>query len=268
MASLNLVLELGGCDLRYADSGGADQPVVFLHGAGADHVMFARQRDGLVAAGFRVILLDLRGHGVSRPNTVPLTSALLIDDTEALVAHLGLTSLALVGHSLGGNLAQELVRRAPQRYAALAVLDATWNTGYLTLGERLALASAATALRTIPTSVLRRMLVNASAVTTDSREDLTRAFSVMSKAEFISAWLAASHLVSPDPAYRTPIPLLLVRGERDRTGNIASAMPGWAVAEGVEEVVIPEAGHVVTQDAPQAVVEALLTFLRRTKETP
>ena len=63
-------------------------------------------------------------------------------------------------------------------------------------------------------------------------------------------WRATTEFVVPEPEYRTPVPLLLMRGERDRSGNIATGMLRWAEAEGVREIVVPGAGHVVTQDAP------------------
>jgi 3-oxoadipate enol-lactonase len=262
VADLDRVLDRPGCRLRFADTGGPGRAVVLLHGAGADHVMFADQRAALSAAGFRVVLLDLRGHGRSRPNRTPLTAALLLADVQAVVDHLGLATPALVGHSLGGNLAQRLVRRAPGRWSALAVLGATWNDGPLTTGERVALASAAPVLRLLPGPVLRRTMVAASATTPYARADLGRAFALMPRRDFLAAWRATVELVEPDPSYRTPVPLLLLRGARDRTGNIATAMPRWAAAEGVEEVAVPGAGHVVTQDAPEAVSAALLRFLR------
>ncbi|GAA0947139.1 alpha/beta hydrolase [Actinocorallia libanotica] len=254
--------------MRYADSGGDGVPVVLLHGAGADHTMYAAQNDALVAAGFRTVLLDLRGHGSSRPNTVASNAELLTADVEALVSHLGLRRPALVGHSLGGNLAQRLVRRAPDRYSALAVLDSTWNTGPLTAGERLALKSAAPLLRLIPARALPRLMADASAVTAPARAALTRTFSTMPKPEFLSVWRATAQFVTPDPAYRTPVPLLLLRGADDRTGNIATAMPRWAAAEGTTETVIPAAGHVVTLDAPAPVTRSLLAFLRSTPILP
>jgi 3-oxoadipate enol-lactonase len=107
-------------------------------------------------------------------------------------------------------------------------------------------------------------MVRASAVTPAARDDLFRAFSAMSRTEFLSAWRATTELITPDPTYRTPVPLLLLRGGEDRTGNIATAMPRWAAAEGVDEIVVAGAGHVVTQDAPEVVTEALVSFLRRT----
>lgn len=261
VAELDRSLDLPGCALRFADTGGSGRPVVLLHGAGADHVMFTHQHDALRAAGYRVVLLDLRGHGRSRPSAVRLRADLLLADVETLLDHLGLVGTTLVGHSLGGNLAQRLVRRHPDRYAGLAVLGATWNAGPLTRLDRLGLAAAAPVLRALPTPVLRATMVRASAETAAARADLTRAFSIMTKGELVDAWRATVELVAPDPAYRTPVPLLLLRGERDRTGNIATAVPRWAAAEGVGEVVVTGAGHVVTADAPGAVSDALLRFL-------
>lgn len=258
--NLEQTLERPGCALRFTDSG-EGRAAVFFHGAGADHRMFEPQRAALLAAGFRVVLVDLRGHGQSRPSAGPLSARVFIDDAEALLA--GLERPVLVGHSLGGNLAQALVRRRPASYAALAVLDSTWNTGPLTALERLALGLATPALRLLPQALLFRTLANASAVTAVAQAELLRAFSVLTKAEFIDVWRATTQLVQPEPTWRTPIPLLLVRGAEDATGNIATAMPKWAAAEGVTEVVIPGAGHAVTLDAPDTVSEALLDFLRR-----
>ena len=263
MVNLPGELDTSGCVLRYADDGGPGPSVLLLHGAGADHVMFQVQRRALARAGFRTVVVDLRGHGASRPNTVPVSAELLVSDIEALVRHCGLDRPALVGHSLGGNLAQRLVQRAPERYSALAVFDATWNAGPLSVAERWALACVAPVLRLVPASRLPRMMADASAVTAAARSDLVRAFSTLSKAEFLAVWQATTQLVVPDPEYRTPVPLLLLRGEKDRTGNIARAMPRWAATEGVSETVVPGAGHVVTQDAPDAVAQALGDFLAR-----
>ena len=113
------VLERPGCGLRFADLPGGDPAVVFLHGAGADHVMFEAQATALAEAGRRVVLLDLRGHGLSQPNSAPLTADLLVEDIEALIATLAVDRRP--HRPLGGNLA----RRSPPgpKYRALGVLD-------------------------------------------------------------------------------------------------------------------------------------------------
>lgn len=255
-------LRRDGCVLRYSDIAGSGIPVVFIHGAGADHAMFESQRDVLRAAGFRVVLFDLRGHGVSRPNTAAITADVLVSDVEALIAHLGLSRPVLIGLSLGGNIAQRLVRQAPNGYRALGVLDSTWNTGPLSWIERSSLRLAAPLLRLIPARSLPGVMADASAVTEPARAYLRRAFAAISKAEFLKIWRVTTEFVEPDSDYRTQLPLLLMRGAKDRTGNIATSMPQWAIADGVAEVVIPDAGHVVTLDAPEPVNFALLAFLR------
>ena len=101
----------------------------------------------------------------------------------------------------------------------------------------------------------------ASAVTSAARDDATRAFSQMSKRQFIEVWRATVTFVDPDPTYRTPIPLCLMRGAADKLSNIATAMPLWAATEGVAEHVVPGAGHLVTQDAPDLATAIIRDFL-------
>ena len=255
------ILELPGCGLTFRDTAGGEPAVVFLHGAGADGATFAAQAAEFERRGRHTIVVDLRGHGASRPSRLPLTADLFVDDIQALVAHLHLERPVLVGHSLGGNIAQELVRRAPERFSALAVLDATWSTGPLGPVSRWLLRLAAPALALIPARSLPRVMADASAVTPAARADAARAFGILTKPEFLDVWRATTQFVRPDPGYRTPIPLLLVRGAEDRTGNISTAMPRWAEAEGVVESVIPGAGHFVTLDAPEASSAVLTAFV-------
>ena len=261
MASLDQRLELDGCTLHWADSGGTGRAVLFLHGAGADHVTFDAQSRRLKSSGARVIDLDLRGHGSSRPNSAALSADRFVADATALIDHLKLVAPVLVGHSLGGNIAQALVRANPAAYAGLVVIDSTWNTGPLSSFEGWLLRSAAPLLGLIPARTFARTMANASAVTEPARRDAERAFSAMSKREFIAVWRAVAQFVEPDPAYRTAVPLLLIRGADDRTGNIATAMEAWAAADGARQVVIAGAGHLATQDAPEAVSDALVEFI-------
>lgn len=261
MSNLTRRLRLPGCDIAYEDGGGDGTAVLFLHGAGADHVMFDAQVEALRQAGRRVVAWDMRAHGQSRPNTSELTGDRFVADVETLTSELGLVRPVLVGHSLGGNIAQELVRRTPSAYSGLVVIDSTWNAGPLSRWERGLLRLAAPSLALIPASTLPTMMARASAVTASAQDDLRRAFAQVSKKDFLDIWRATTSFVRPQPGYRTPVPLLLVRGAEDRTGNIASAMAAWAVHDGAQEIVIPGAGHVPSQDTPDAVTAALTDFL-------
>ena len=259
MMPLDREISSSGTTLRFADSGGSGRAIVLTHGAGSDHHAFDAQFEALRAAGHRVVTWNLRGHG-GAPE-VPITAELLLADLAALVAHLGLERPALVGHSLGGNLSQAAVRRDPPGFSALVVLDSAWNAGALSRVEGALLRSAAPLLGLFPARTLPRTLARASAVTDAAHEDAERAFSMLSKRQFIATWRATAEFVQPDADYRTPVPLTLVRGARDTTGNITTAMPRWAATEGVTEHVVPDAGHLVMQDAPQAVSALLLEAL-------
>ncbi|MEV0675023.1 alpha/beta hydrolase [Actinosynnema sp. NPDC050436] len=258
MVNLDRVLPRAGGELRYGDLPGERRPVVLTHGAGMDHRMFDAQARDLHGAGHRVVTWDQRGHGASTlgPGT-RFTAASALDDLVALLDHLDLDRPVLVGHSLGGNLSQALVRRLPDRAHALIVLDATWNAGPLTPAERFLLPLAAPSLALIPAARLPGMMARASAVTPEGIAECEATFARIPKRVFLDVWRATAALVDPDPDYCTPVPLGLVRGDRDRTGNIAAAMPRWARAEGVREHVVPDAGHVVTLDAPEATSRAI-----------
>ena len=256
------LLERDGCELWGDDSGGEGIPVLFSHGAGADAAMFAPQYEALAADGYRVVTWDLRGHGKSRPAHQPITTERAIADLVALVAELGLDRPVLVGQSLGGNLSQAVVRRHPDLARALIVIGSTWNTGPLTRVEKLLLSLSTPMMAAIPPARLARLMGDASASTPAGKRYAETAFRSLLTREFLDAWRTALGLLESDPDYRTPVPLLLIRGELDRTGNIATAMPRWAAAEGVPEHVIEGAGHIANLDAPEQVSALLLQFLR------
>lgn len=260
-AALSPLLERQECVLRGADSGGDGVPVVFCHGAGADSEMFAPQVAAAVAAGVRTVTWDARGHGASRPAGQPITPKRAIDDLLALLDELGLDRPVLVGQSMGGNLAQAVVRRRPGLARGLVVIGSAWNAQRLTRGERLLLRLATPSLAAIPARRLPAIMADASAETAEGRAYARAVFASLSKREFLDAWRTTVGLLEPGSGARTPVPLLLIRGERDRTGTIATSMPRWAAAEGVDEHVIAGAGHIANLDAPDAVNALLLDFV-------
>lgn len=262
MVKLTGTLARLGATLRYADSGGSGSAVLFTHGAGVDNTMFDAQFTAAQDAGYRAVTWDMRGHGESvLDEGTRFLATDATDDLAALITHLELRNPALVGHSLGGNLIQQFARQHPKTASALVVIDSTWNAGPLTLLERLSLRIAAPALAMIPASRLPMLMATASAVDPTAIEYARSCFARMSKPRFLDVWRATLSLVDPDPGRRSPVPVTLVRGAEDRTGNIMTAMPRWAAAEGVAEQVIADAGHISPLDAPDAVSAVILAAL-------
>jgi len=262
MVELTGALNRGDAVIRYHDSGGSGRSVLLLHGAGMDHASFAAQAEAVRDAGSRSVLVDQSGHGSSvLADGTRFTADDAVAHAGALIDALQLDRPVLVGHSMGGNLSQSFVRAHPSRVGGLIVIGATWNAGPLTRAERFQLRMAMPALRMIPTSQLAVLSAKASAVSVAAVEEIRQVFARMPKEVFLDVMRATASFVEPEPTYRTPVPLGLVVGAEDGTGNILTAMRAWAAAEGVRLREIPGAGHVVMMDAPDEASAAILDIL-------
>src|SRR4051812_241339 len=113
--------------IHYEVTGPAGAPtVVLLHGSTLDRHSWDRQVE-VLRSDYRVVVPDLRGHGESTlEGRFGFDAA--VEDVLALLDEVGGERVALVGLSLGGNIAQEVVYRRPDAVEALVVADATCNT--------------------------------------------------------------------------------------------------------------------------------------------
>ena len=91
------------CDLAGPESG---QVVCFTHSLSSDGGMWAEQMVPLLAAGYRVLRLDMRGHGGSDPVAGDYTMAALADDVATSLDFLGIDKVQYIGLSIGGMLGQ------------------------------------------------------------------------------------------------------------------------------------------------------------------
>ncbi|MEU9344033.1 alpha/beta hydrolase [Streptomyces sp. NPDC048278] len=107
-------------DLAHLDTGSGD-PVVLLHAGYVDHRFWYRQIPALVAAGYRVIAPDVRGHGFSAHASEPFRWA---DDLAALLRHLDAGPAVLVGLSMGGVIATDTVLEHPELVRAVVTCGA------------------------------------------------------------------------------------------------------------------------------------------------
>jgi len=114
-------LEAGdGARLHYTRTGGAKPAVLLLHGLQGAGLTWLRTARALEGA-YDVVLPDLRGHGRSSRIGTGLSMERLVEDTHALLRALDLGRPALVGHSMGADVAGRLAAATPVR--ALALVD-------------------------------------------------------------------------------------------------------------------------------------------------
>jgi pimeloyl-ACP methyl ester carboxylesterase len=250
-----------GIKLHYWTGGKAGAPwVVFTHGATIDHHEWDATLP-LVGEHFRLLAWDARGHGLSRPAPFDLQAA--VADLLAILDRLDVSQAVFIGHSMGGNLGQELVFRHPERVRAMVCLDCTWNFHQLSPLESLTLRLAGPIFNIYPYWLLLNQSLAMTATSKASQDLLRPSMGSLNKAEFIQIMLATTACLHSEPGYRIAKPLLLLVGDQDRTGNIRKIMPVWADQEpDCRFVVIPNSRHAPNLDKPDFFHRELLEFLR------
>jgi len=103
--------------------------IVFVHGWSCDRTYWASQMRAF-ADRYRVVAVDLAGHGESGAGRNSWTMPAFGDDVVAVVDKLGLDDAVLVGHSMGGDVIVEAALRLGDRVRGLV-----WVDTYATLGE-------------------------------------------------------------------------------------------------------------------------------------
>jgi 3-oxoadipate enol-lactonase len=114
---------VNGIDLFY-EAEGEGEPVLLLPGFGCDRAAWSFAAPPL-AARHRVIRPDNRGTGHSGAPDIPTSIRQMADDMAGLLDHLALGRVHVAGHSMGGQVAQELALAHPGRVLSLTLLS-TW----------------------------------------------------------------------------------------------------------------------------------------------
>ncbi|WP_341894729.1 alpha/beta fold hydrolase [Ferrovibrio terrae] len=240
-------------------------PVIFLHGIGGAARLWQAQLESFSAAGFSAVALDLPGYG-SRPPVGDISFDAYAEDLEALVARLGLDRPVLVGHSLGGMIAQTALRRRPDGYRAVALSGtspAFGNAGgdfqKQFLADRLGPLDAGRSMADLAPSIV-------ASIMGPQPDPAGRAQAISAMGSTSEAtYRAAMHcIVRFDERANLPaihVPVLCLAGEHDRNAPAAMMERMAGKIPGARYVCLPGIGHLPNLEAPQAFDHAVLGFL-------
>jgi pimeloyl-ACP methyl ester carboxylesterase len=267
------VVDVGEVRLAVAEAGRGGRPLLVVHGFTGLKEDFGDWIDPLADAGWWVVAPDLRGHGGSDhpDDEAAYSEARFADDLEGLVAHLGWEHFALLGHSMGGMIAQELVLRDPGRIEKLVLMD-THHGGvegreesHVDLGMEI--------LRTQGMEALQRIMADMGRSERSPAEERLRAdrpgyaawadTKVYRSSPAMFAAMAPALLRRPD---RLPElagldrPTLVVVGAEDVDFLDAAARMGAAIP-GAQLVVVPDAAHSPQLENPSVWWDAVAGFL-------
>jgi pimeloyl-ACP methyl ester carboxylesterase len=268
-------IDLDGARLYYYAAGtrGAGEPVVFLHGFPTSGHLWTDVIP-LMPAGHRLVVLDLLGYGRSDPpNGRPLTLAAHAERVVALLDALGIEEACLVGHDLGGGVAQATALQAPTRVTRLALIDSVAFGGWPRRDVRLARALLGLTGRIAPgwlIAMLRADLERGyadSARAVHSIDRFTRPFASTEGREAFMQHLRAldareTRALAPRLA-EIDVPTAVVWGAHDAFVPLKIGRRLAAAIRGATLEVVPGARHFTPEDAPRPVADAIATLLAR-----
>ena len=114
--------KFNGQDVFYTVEGAGEITLLFIHGWSCDHTFWHRQIPAFTDQ-YRVITMDLIGHGQSAKPEIDYTFKYIADSVKAVVDHAGVDQAVLIGHSLGYPIARNFITRYPQRARGLCSVD-------------------------------------------------------------------------------------------------------------------------------------------------
>jgi epoxide hydrolase A/B len=285
-----------GIELWLHEAGPEDGPVVvLLHGFPELGYSWRHQIPALAEAGYRVLTPDLRGFGRSdAPVEVEAyTSTELAGDVVGLLDHAGVDAGVMIGHDWGADAAWKTAWLHPDRVRAVAGLSVPFvprapappmailreHLGpdfYMVWFQEPGVAEAELA-RDVRRTLCTTRVWGPEWATQDDDPPRPDWLSEEELRVYVDAFAATgfrgglSYYRNIDRNWeqsaavadrRIEQPALFLTGERDpvRMFMPAEAMTGW-VTDLREQIVVPGAGHWVTQEAPGAVNDGLLRFL-------
>jgi pimeloyl-ACP methyl ester carboxylesterase len=242
---------------------GEGHSVVFLHAFAVTSAMWLTQVPALSTAGYKVVCIDLRGHGLSSAPPGPYKLTELVLDVHNLIQLLNLGKVCLVGLSTGGRVATRLALDYPDDLSELVLVSAKSEPALDIKTELQELSEIAwggdvlTAVHTFYDNHYQR-LTNADPKLVDKLIDSWRD---KSGDGFAGVAIAISEMESVTARIdEIKVPTLAIAGELDPPCHPFIAWYERQISN-CKGVIIPGAGHFVNVEQPEIFNHHLIDFL-------
>jgi len=244
---------------------GAGPTILMLHGIGGGNLAFAPQVETFAGSGYRAVAWDMPGYGRSAP-IEPYTFKGLAQSCIALIEGLQCGSVILLGHSMGGMVAQEVVARRPELVSRLILCgtspafgkpDGDWQRRFV--AERSAPLDAGRTMAELAEQLVPQMI--GPGALPEGVKLATHCMAQVSPATYRRALEA---LVSFDRKANLPnihVPTLLVAGEHDKNAPPAVMKKMADAIAGSSYIEMKGIGHLQNLEAPEDFDGLVLNFL-------
>ncbi|RJP66720.1 MAG: alpha/beta hydrolase [Candidatus Abyssobacteria bacterium SURF_17] len=264
------VIRVNDVNLNYEPSG-KGEAIVFLHGYTGNSQDWANQIP-LVSARCRAIAIDHRGHGKSEAPAMEEAYSIktFSEDVYALLSKLGITRCCLVGHSMGGFMALQLVLDHPEIVKAMVLVDTSSGEfevapGYAELRAKLDELARAKGMKAAfeydaahnPVRIERFKRHPELREVTRRKMMNTSVDGYVHVAKTFGKWQPVTGRLG-----EIQVPVLIFLGEED-TGFIRASQILKEGIRGSELITVQGVGHSPHEEAPQVFNEAFLRFLSK-----
>lgn len=253
------MLTANGIELNVEQHGTGTPAMVFLHYWGGSSRTWTHVTDAL-AADVRTVAIDQRGWGKSAAPATGYTLADMADDAQAVIARLDLERYILVGHSMGGKVAQLVASRRPPGLVGLALVAPAPPTPLgLPENHRRAMTHAYGTRESVVATVADVLAPGGL----DAADLETVVADSMAGARVArDAWPLASSQEDITAAVASiDVPIVVLSGEHDRVDPPdilrRRLLPHLDKAR---LIVLPNVGHLLPLEAPQDVARLLRSF--------
>ena len=262
-AQTSASFDSAGVSIRY-EVRGAGTPVVLIHGfTGSAQRHFGTPGiiDALSKEGYRVVAMDCRGHGQSaKPLDSEAYGLQMVDDVVRLLDHLRIDRAHIVGYSMGGAIALQMLVRHPQRLLTATMLGAGWEGDEARETKSMLLSLADGFDKKDATALIRGVQAGGGTLTEEQIAAANADLFTRNPPQVLAAiarGLLPLYDVQADRLRAVSIPLLALMGEYD---NTPAAKRLVSIVPGAEYEELPKATHA---SSVRASATPLTTFLAR-----
>lgn len=253
--------EHDGCQLHYEDYG-RGMPVVLVHGLGSSIRDWEYQIPAL-ASRYRVVALDVRGHGRSDKPRERYSIATFSEDLVALIDHLGLVDVHLVGISMGGMIGFQLAVDHPDLLRSLTIVNSGPEVKARTPGDYWQIAKRWSLSRMLSLEQIAKglgRLLFPLPEQADLRRKVEERWPQNDKRAYLAALDAIIGWGVRERLRRIQCPTLVVTADRDYT-PVALKEAYVKELPAARLVVIENSRHATPLDQPERFNTTLLDFL-------
>jgi len=241
--------------------------LAFSHALAADSGMWAEQIPVLLALGFRVLRIDMRGHGGSDAVPGDYTLRELAADIVAVLDRLGIAAADYVGLSIGGMIGEALAIHFSERVSSLMLCEtppAALRNAAEVWGPRVAAVRSSNSLEPIADATMERWLTPEFKVRNPRRwQQIRDTVAATSPGGYCGCVAALSRFDFSRELRNVRVPVLVLYGEDDRATSheenqrLASLIPGGRF------IAFPGARHLPNVEAPDRFNRILTEWLKR-----